>query len=99
MSRARPNAAAAASPPTIDVCSADRNIGAPVKRALSAPKSASALSVTTDEILEIPYAWFGSVEQICDKLEAARERWGVSYFVLQGGMDDMAPVVSRLTGT
>jgi probable F420-dependent oxidoreductase len=60
---------------------------------------ASAFSVTTEEILEVPYAWFGSVEQICDKLEAARERWGVSYFVLQGGMDDLAPVVSRLTGT
>ncbi len=60
---------------------------------------AGAFSVTTDEIMDVPYAWFGTVDQICDKLQAARERWGVSYFVLQGGMDDMAPVVARLAGT
>jgi len=60
---------------------------------------AGAFEVTTEEILEVPYAWFGSVEQICEKLEAARERWGVSYFVLQGNVDDMAPVVARLAGT
>jgi len=60
---------------------------------------ASAFGVTADEVLEVPYAWFGTVEQICDKLEAARARWGTSYFVLQGDMHAMAPVVARLAGT
>ena len=47
-----------------------------------------------------PYAWFGTVDEICDKLRAARERWGISYFVLQkDGMDAMAPVVAELAGT
>ena len=50
--------------------------------------------------LELPYAWFGTVEQICDKLRAARERWGISYFVMQkDGMEAMAPVVAQLAGT
>jgi probable F420-dependent oxidoreductase len=61
---------------------------------------AGAFSITPDEVLEVPYAWFGTVGEICDKLRAARERWGVSYFVLQGdAMEGMAPVVAELAGT
>ena len=61
---------------------------------------AGAFSVTPDEVLEVPYAWFGTVDEICDKLRAARERWGISYFVLQGDvMEAMAPVVAELAGT
>jgi probable F420-dependent oxidoreductase len=61
---------------------------------------ANAFSVTPDEVLEIPYAWFGTVEEICDKLRAARDRWGINYFVLQSdGMEAMAPVVAELAGT
>jgi probable F420-dependent oxidoreductase len=61
---------------------------------------AGAFSVTPDEVLEVPYAWFGTVDEICDKLRAVRERWGVSYFVLQGdSMEPMAPVVAELAGT
>ena len=61
---------------------------------------AGAFGITADEALELPYAWFGTVDEICDKLRAARERWGVSYFVLQkDAMDAMAPVVAQLAGT
>ena len=61
---------------------------------------ANAFGVTPDEALEVPYAWFGSVEGICDKLRAARDRWGTSYFVMQkDGMEAMAPVVAQLAGT
>jgi probable F420-dependent oxidoreductase len=61
---------------------------------------AGAFGITADEVLEVPYAWFGTVDEICDKLRAARERWGVSYFVVQGDvMDTMQPVVAQLAGT
>jgi probable F420-dependent oxidoreductase len=61
---------------------------------------AGPFSVSPEEVLQLPYAWFGTVEEICDKLRAARERWGISYFVLQGdALDHMAPVVAELTGT
>jgi len=61
---------------------------------------AGAFGVTPEEALEVPYAWFGTVDGICDKLRAARERWGISYFVMQkDGMEAMAPVVAALAGT
>jgi probable F420-dependent oxidoreductase len=61
---------------------------------------AGPFSVTPDEVLQVPYAWFGTVDEICEKLQAARDRWGISYFVIQGdGIDAMAPVVARLAGT
>jgi len=57
--------------------------------------------ITADELRASPYAWVGSVSQVCDELRAARERWGTSYFVVQGetAMDAIAPVVAELTGT
>jgi probable F420-dependent oxidoreductase len=48
-----------------------------------------------------PHAWVGSVDQIAEDLEAGRQRWDVSYLVVQGvdNMRSMAPVVARLAGT
>lgn len=61
---------------------------------------AGGFGVDPDEALSIPNAFIGTVEQICDELEARRERWGVSYVVFQeGAIDAMAPVVARLRGT
>jgi probable F420-dependent oxidoreductase len=56
--------------------------------------------VEPDQLAEAPMAWIGSEEQIIHKLHAMRERWGMSYFVLQkDGADAMANVVAKLTGT
>ena len=53
-----------------------------------------------DAVGQYPHAWVGTVDQICDDLVERRERWGVSYLVVQGdAMETMAPVVARLTGT
>jgi probable F420-dependent oxidoreductase len=61
---------------------------------------APAFGITAAEALELPYAWFGTVDEICDKLRAARERWGISYYVLQkDAAEAMAPVVAQLAGT
>jgi hypothetical protein len=48
-----------------------------------------------------PHAWVGSVDQIAEDLEGGRQRWDVSYLVVQGvdNMRSMAPVVARLAGT
>ncbi len=49
---------------------------------------------------EVPYAWVGTTGEICDQLRVARDRWGTSYFVVQGdALDTMAPVVAELAGT
>ena len=53
-----------------------------------------------DEVAEYPHAWVGSVDQICEDLEAGRERWDASYLVVQGvdAMTAAAPIVARLAG-
>jgi probable F420-dependent oxidoreductase len=52
-----------------------------------------------DEILQSPYVLIGTVEQIVEDLQARRERWGISYYVVhEPHMDAFAPVVARLAG-
>ena len=53
-----------------------------------------------DDVGDHPHAWVGTVEQICEDLQRRRERWGVSYLVVQSdAMEPMAPVVAELAGT
>jgi probable F420-dependent oxidoreductase len=60
---------------------------------------AAGFGMSGDLLYDVPYVWFGSVEEICESVEAARERWGVSYYVLgKDIMDAMAPVVAKLAG-
>jgi hypothetical protein len=44
----------------------------------------------------MPYVLFGTVDEIADKLERCRERWGISYFVVRDH-EQFAPVISRLS--
>jgi probable F420-dependent oxidoreductase len=61
---------------------------------------APGFGVNPDEALEVPYVWAGTVDQICEHVQAARARWGFSYFVIHSeAVDAMAPVVARLAGT
>jgi probable F420-dependent oxidoreductase len=53
-----------------------------------------------EEILHSPYVLVGTVDQLVEDLQARRERWGISYYVIfEPYMDDFAPVVARLAGT
>jgi probable F420-dependent oxidoreductase len=58
-------------------------------------------AMDAEGLAEYPHAWVGSIDQIVESLEAGRERWDASYFVLQGpdSMRAMAPVVARLAGS
>jgi hypothetical protein len=52
-----------------------------------------------DEILQSPYVLIGTLEQIVEDLQARRDRWGISYYVVhEPYMDAFAPVVARLAG-
>ena len=52
-----------------------------------------------DEMRSHPNALVGSVDEICEQLEARRERHGISYVaVSQRNMVDFAPVVARMQG-
>jgi probable F420-dependent oxidoreductase len=52
-----------------------------------------------EELETYPHACIGTVEQICESLQARRDRWDASYIVFQGDLDAMAPVVAALRDT
>lgn len=63
--------------------------------------TAQLFGVTPEQMAATPYAWVGSVKETCDRLRNARDRWGTSYFVVQGAeaMEAVAPVVAELAGS
>jgi probable F420-dependent oxidoreductase len=64
-----------------------------------AERLAPVFGVDPPEVPEIPHAFVGTVDEICDDLEQRRARWGVSYYVIQAdGIDRFAPVVARMAG-
>jgi probable F420-dependent oxidoreductase len=51
------------------------------------------------EILESPYVLVGTVDQQVEDLQARRQRWGISYYVVfEPSMAALAPVVAKLAG-
>ncbi|MBA2467834.1 MAG: TIGR03621 family F420-dependent LLM class oxidoreductase [Chloroflexia bacterium] len=47
-----------------------------------------------------PMVYVGSVDEICDKMRAMRDRIGVSYFVVfETAYEELAPLVAALAGT
>ncbi|HEX5478930.1 MAG TPA: TIGR03621 family F420-dependent LLM class oxidoreductase [Dehalococcoidia bacterium] len=69
-------------------------------RAGMAERLAQGFGSTPTEVLEIPHAVVGSVDQICEDLQKRREEYGFSYVVFSGGAwQQMAPVVAKLAGT
>lgn len=52
------------------------------------------------QAVHVPHGWVGPIEKIADDLLAWRERWGVSYWVVQDeAADDLMPLVAKLAGT
>lgn len=55
--------------------------------------------MTVEQIMDMPGAFSGSVEQIVEQMLERRQRYGFSYFTALRGGDALAPVVTRLAGT
>jgi probable F420-dependent oxidoreductase len=65
----------------------------------AAEELTSRTQLTPDEILQSPYVLIGSVDQMVEDLQARRERWDIScYVVHEPYIDDFAHVVARLAG-
>jgi probable F420-dependent oxidoreductase len=63
-------------------------------------KLAPRFGLTAEELADSPHVWIGTSAQIADDLRRWRDRWGVSYWVVQGpALDAVAPVVAELAGT
>jgi probable F420-dependent oxidoreductase len=58
----------------------------------------TAIDLTIDEILESPNVFIGTLASLSEKLERLREELGITSFML-GEVEDMAPLVERLSGT
>jgi probable F420-dependent oxidoreductase len=55
--------------------------------------------LSAEEGLEVPNALVGTVDQMCEDLEARRERWAISYYTVgEPAMEELAPLVERMTG-
>jgi probable F420-dependent oxidoreductase len=55
--------------------------------------------VSVEQVLEMPSVFIGSVDQIVEEMQARRERYGFSYYVLfDHAIDKVAPIVARLAG-
>lgn len=53
--------------------------------------------LSPEEILQSPYVLIGSVDQLVEDLQARRERWGISYYVVfEPYIEAFAPVVATL---
>jgi len=69
-------------------------------RAALVEKLAPAFGLAPADVAAFPHALIGSIDQICEDLEARRQRWAASYIVVQqDAMDSIAPVVARLAGS
>jgi probable F420-dependent oxidoreductase len=55
--------------------------------------------LSPEEILRSPYVPLGTVDQLVEDLQARRERWDISYYIVfEPYIDTFAPIVARLTG-
>jgi hypothetical protein len=56
-------------------------------------------AISAEDILASPFVLLGSVDEIEADLVARRERWGLSYYVVQEPYADaLNPMVARLAG-
>ena len=69
-------------------------------RQAMAEATAPMFGMTPEQALATPFALVGSVDEVCEDLRARRERWGISYVVMPAsGLEQLGPVVGRLSGT
>ena len=61
---------------------------------------AGIFGVTPEQVNEVPHVMIGSVASICEDLQARRDRWDMSYVVVQSdALESAAPIVAALAGT
>ncbi|HEY2616703.1 MAG TPA: TIGR03621 family F420-dependent LLM class oxidoreductase [Acetobacteraceae bacterium] len=69
------------------------------RRAAAAELTSRWRELTPDEILQSPFVLIGTVDQMVDDLQARRNRWDISsYVIFERDLDDFSPVVGRLAG-
>jgi len=63
-------------------------------------KMAPMFGLESEQLGELPHALIGSVDFICDQLQARREQYGISYVTFGAtAAESVEPIVERLAGT
>jgi hypothetical protein len=66
----------------------------------AAAKLAERYGLDVDDFLALPFFLVGSVDEIVERLYERRERWGYSYYTVQGpAAHEFAPVLQALTAS
>lgn len=86
--------------PGIEICAlAQRVIVTEDARPVAEEITGRWTQLSADEILASPFVMIGTVDQIIEGLQARRERWDISYYVIQEPyLEALAPIVARLAG-
>jgi hypothetical protein len=64
-----------------------------------AERVATEVGLPLDEVLKVPNVAIGTVGELIDQLQARRDRWDMSYYVVMADdAEAFAPVVSALAG-
>lgn len=87
--------------PALEICAlVQRVIVTADPRRAAAELTSRWPQLSVDEMLQSPYVLIGTVSQIVEELRARRERWDISYYVIQEPyLDALAPVVAHLAGS
>ena len=65
----------------------------------AADRLANRYGLSPDDVLASPQILIGSVDELVERLQERRERYGFSYIVVtEPNMETLAPVVARLAG-
>jgi hypothetical protein len=55
------------------------------------------LQLPASDVQQIPYVLVGAVDDVIAKINACRERWGITYFAVRE-LDRFAPVIDAFRG-
>ena len=68
------------------------------RRVIDALRSRTGVDLTTDDVIDSPHLFIGSIDRLVEKFLQLREELGVSSIML-GTIDELTPVLERLTGS
>ena len=61
-------------------------------------RTGSGVELSVDDVLDSPHLFIGTVDTLVEKVQGLRERLGITSFLF-GDIDELAPVVERLSGS
>jgi len=68
------------------------------RRVIDALRARTGMELTEDEVIDSPHLFIGSVERLVEKFLQLREELGIASILL-GDIDELAPVLERLSGS